>query len=1361
MKRSKITAAAAALMFALAACSATTHLDSPATQPASAVSPAETTPLETIAGRELAALWDVAQPTHLVQVQDELLQKRVTKAEKQTVLTGRFTVAPGTELVAKVRLATTTEVKSTYAFFGLAADPTKPVREQQLEMHGAFDGAAAGFNFKPYPTISPVLDPAIRLPLEQDMAKAPAGQDHWFIVRLQVGQGWIRAWIDDRLQWERRDVDTAALRPFINIYPNARLSSIRVRSMTAAGLFEPIPLDGYVTAHQLGSGASSALDDKALPFGETATIAGVPLRFADRGATGGLDHIDLSPSLCRQGNWEDYHAANGPRFGGTPFRDPARIQLAIPNANYRNLYVVAAFDEVPGRVPILSAMFYRKGASFPMVFESKVPALSAKQADATPISVTMKNGRNANLWLVKIPLDPAMIASFSDLNVVELELTKQVFQHRSYPDPYMYGWHQGGLPSGVRVFALTLERAGVDMNIEPAQFGHVWQAGTMPRYAINLQNKAATARQVTITAQTVSHDQVEKSALQSRQISLAPGQKMPTAFDLPVKRNGIHEVTFTLADGKDSWTEKRNLCLLAKDTRAEKWTAGQGPLFGFWSYNGGHYTPSADDNIRLMAWAGARSIIHGPSNLSEATKRDYWNKHGFTQGPNAWPVHGQWTLAGDNPDPEKVKAFQAQVIENIIKAQGDNPEYVTFFPEPSISLKMTVASPQDYWGEPEYVPNEQERATMKMFWNTAKFAAEAVKQRWPNTKVLIPWGDPGFIVPFLRAGFPKNLIDGCGLDMIGFERLPEQQIKQASTHRLFILKNEFKKAGIENPMLPYVEGVFSPTEPGALTWEEQADRLHRWNLISMAYGIDRYYSSWTTFDAGSYYGTEHYAGCGIFRRIPYADPKPAYAHYATMTRMLERAKFTRWVPTGSLTTYCLEFEHPERGFTYAFWNVRGKRSAALTLEADKSVTINDAMDNATVVASKEKSVSVPVSTTPVYVYGAGKIQGIALGEPDHSDTVKWARERNQETWKTGVLARTAEPEIKKEIKIASLGDGAWKQVNETDVIYSTNNFDSHRYPGKMSVRPVADEGHGASLAVKLEAQETERKLMPFYTVVKPAKPITIPGKAAGIGLWVKAHSDWGRVIYSLRDAKGERWISIGQKDEWNCDDVHSWSAFNFDGWRLLRFELPSHLPYDNYREYGTTWWRFSGGDGVVDLPLSVEKIIVERRTHMLYVNDIQPTNGEQNDVLLGDLVVDYTSEENSTDAVVKLSKIRMPLPSSEAEMINPITAAAQNPLAATTLRAVKDPDWGYDGTRCHVLFDEVLGVKQYQVWVAAHPDGRGAQPMANMTASNQMLQGLRSQTTFYLWVTYTDADKKTSKPSNRLEIKLIDSFGMK
>jgi len=140
---------------------------------------------------------------------------------------------------------------------------------------------------------------------------------------------------------------------------------------------------------------------------------------------------------------------------------------------------------------------------------------------------------------------------------------------------------------------------------------------------------------------------------------------------------------------------------------------------------------------------------------------------------------------------------------------------------------------------------------------------------------------------------------------------------------LYTLRKEYEKVGIHNPRLPYVEGIFVPTEVGACSWREQMDIYNRWALISMAYGVNEFYSGWFAFDCGGWYGAEHYGGCGIQRRIPYCDPKPAYAAYATMTEKLNQANFDGWLRTGSLTTHCLRFKGPT-GNVYALWTIRAR-----------------------------------------------------------------------------------------------------------------------------------------------------------------------------------------------------------------------------------------------------------------------------------------------------------------------------------------------------------------------------------------------------------------------------------------------------
>jgi len=1233
---------------------------------------------------------------------------------------------------------------------------------------------SAQYLLRQYDKILPTWEPHVRAGLERDMARLPLVKDKWLLVRYAIGKDWVRIWVDNRLLLDHQspELKTAGIMQ-MHLSPGTQLADVTVRPLAESDpLYEAVCLDGYVMDKDLAGTVGVHAD--ALPFGRTVAVGGIPFAFADPALNGGADHLDVGGSLLRQANMQGHWPIRSEayRFTSPLHLDPARIRLRVPNGRYDALYLIAGFDADEGSIPLVSAQFYRVNAGMSMIFEGEVPSIRAVQADARPLPVRLDDGSSARLWLVKVPLEPGMLSSFADMGWLDLELTKKTYQFRSYPDPIHYGWHGGGAPSGVHVYALTLHRPEVHMEVLPTVFGHVWEAAG-PAYQVLLNNRTAEPQKLSLVIDTKSEDGSETTH-QERPVTIAPQRVTPVNFNIPVKKNGYHEITVTMTCNGRTWTETRSLTKLAKNTRPDKWT-GKGPLFGYWSYHGGHHTPPAVETASLMTTAGARASLTGFT--QNPALKDIVQKYGARQGPHAWPISPQWEWAGEEPlDMAKYEAYKKAAVEAIRKVQGDNPPVVTFFPEPHISAKLTAGNLPSYWGEPEYKLDENEQRNVRVFLNTAKAAAEGVRAAWPNTKILIPWGDPLFVVPLLRAGFPKELIDGSGLDVPGFERLPEQQLHQISIHRLYTLREEFRKAGIENPYFMFVEGIFVPTEPGACTWDEQANYHDRWALICMGYGVNEFHSAWFAFDCGNYYGTEHYGGCGIQRRIPYCNPKPAYAHYATMTRMLDSVTFDKWLPTGSLSTYCVRLDKPKEkgGPVHVLWTLRGKRPVTLTLPQDATITVTDANDNTTPLKTKDKAVTVTTSPSVIYVHNAPQIESIALGVPDHSDSVEWARTRNRKTWQTGPLLRG--PEVNYEQTIASLGDGTWAVDATRDdffEIYETNNFCTARYPGKMAASSVEDPERGAALAVKLLKQDKEHKLMPWYTAIKPIRPVVIPGKSVALGLWVKAASDWGRVVYCLRDANDEMWLSIGGKDQWNCDDTHSWSRFNFDGWRYLRFELPSHTQYDSFREYGTTWWRYAGGKpegiGVVDLPLRLQKVLVARRTHILYVNDVQPTGAEQKDVLLGDLVAEYESKSDAGRQAVAQNKVRMPVVESPKALANPIAEmAAANTLPTTKLKGVRDPDWGYDGTRCHVDFDPVKGATAYQVWVAAYKDGRGTVPMATMKQSGGLVQGLAPALKLYLWVTYTTEtgegkDKKvlTSKPSNRLTIQLVDAFGMK
>ena len=1198
---------------------------------------------------------------------------------------------------------------------------------------------ANGFTYHPraYPfqDIRPSWPEDYRARIEADMASLSDVPDKWLPVRVEVRPGEVRVWLDDRLvAWTSAPDLKLDGSDQIMLSPGVQLAGFAITPLPPTPGFESVRIDGYANGHGFVGGVPVKPD--SMPHGETVNVGGVP--FVTPSPTPeGNDHIDVSRSLYRQANDVGYMPSMTVRWFGASHRDPARIQLRVPNRPYDALYLLAAADEKPDTVPLVSAMFYRPSAGFAETFEGSVPAATAGGQPAARLPVTLANGKPVNLWLVKIPLDPGRLSAFGDMDVVEVELTKKVRQFRSYPDPILYGFHQGGLPSSVHVYGLTFGLSPVAFAFEPDRFGHVWTSPAVPSYTATVTNGTATPQSGTLTVVTRSFDGTETTR-QDRPVQLPPGGTAKLALPVPVKLNGYHDISATLSNAGRTWTEKRSFVRLAPDMRAERWTEGQGALFGYWSYHGGHHTPKTRHHIELLTEAGARTSIGLP-----IPDHPLVRKHWARISAGAWEVSPQDWAANDPVDPKKVAEFQKATVEAFKKRRSEippefRPDHVYFFPEPHVSQRLTEGNYPEYWHGDPLTYTEDEKKRLTMFLRSAQYAAEAVRKEFPDLKILIPWGDALFAVPLLRAGFPKSLIDGSGIDTPGFERLPEMQLHQISVHRLYELRKEYEKAGIPKPQFQYTEGIFVPTEPGAVSWREQMDIYNRWVLISMAYGVNRFYSGWFAFDCANYYGSEHYGGCGIQRRIPYCDPKPAYAAYATMTDRLDRANFDGWLKTGSLTTYCLRFKRP-KGAVYPLWTIRGKRPVTLTLATDGQVSVTDAMNNTRVFKSEGHKVTIATDPSVVYVTATAEVVSAAVGEPDHSD------------------ARPAEGAK----LVADLGDGSWAFNPERNKTYENGTFALTRYPGRFASAVEPDPVHGRVLRSTLGKQDTVHELMPWYGTLVPKKPVVLDGTPSHLGLWVKGASDWGRVVYVLKDAKGETWTSIGTQDQYNCDDVHSWSAFNFDGWRYVLFELPGHTGYDSFRKHGTTWWRSDGGDGIVDLPLTLERIIVEQRSHVLYVNDVQPAASDS--VMFGKLYGEYASPADATPEAVRVSRLRMPPPAANAPLPNPITDLQKDGiLAATTITKVEPPLDRNDGTTVHVHFKEVSGAKGYQVWVGTRPDGRGA---VNMTPggakSGVVVRELRPKVPFYFWVTYRDAAGKASKPSAVATVTLVDTFGEK
>ncbi len=1232
--------------------------------------------------------------------------------------------------------------------------------------------------------------------IEVQIGGAPKVNESLLTLRCTVEKSRCRIWVNGRFSGEvalPSDMDPSGLVK-VQATAGAEIASIQVRPLTdVSNRFEPLSIAGHlnsstVNGDKVDHASLPGLSDYAKALrrdGErhdevaTASQAGalvdnVPFQFPAPSAKGD-DHIDVGTSWTRFGALPGWFGSNAGPFGGrwmsTDRIDPSRIAMYVPKGRYKALHLIAVSDDRKDGVPLVTAQFYRPESGHPVNFTGTIPPKGdGDKAQAVPIKLA--GGKSSKLYHVTIPLDPDSFSWFSDLNKIGLELTKQVQYYRGYPDPLEYSYHGGGLPSSVQIYAMTLERADVDVDIQPGQVGHVWTAPAAPSYTVQLRNSTGAATTAKLVIKTKSYDGKDETK-QEQEVKLpADGSPVTAKIALKPTRYGLHEMTLELKAGDETATYRRNFAYLHPDTRDHTpWEDGRGSIFGYYGFMGGHATPPVEWEIPVMAAAGAETCIFNysqtngppatafsPEVRALAEKHHFISESAFDSGAQYYTVFKDMFAGGDNmpvldrADPEGSGRSLVNSLKKLRCEPGplSRPTYMTFFGEMQIG-PITMGIWPSHYGE-DYKLTKDEQAMYENYLMRYLIGARALRKEWPDLKLLLPYGDAMNTVVFLKLSPEiREFVDGVALDMPGFERMPEQQVNQVVFSRMCPIMKDMKEYK-KNPYLMLIEGFCVASKDLDTSEEEQAQINTRDFLVLMGYGVNRFESSTPPYDCADYWGENHYGG-GLSNRIPVATPKLAYVNYATISRHLNRANFTKFVPTGSTSTYCQQFKHYKTGkLVHVLWAIRGKRAVNVKVPAGSSLEIYDQNDNPTTLKEKNGVVTFTVDQSPQYLEGLAADAEVTLGEIDHSDS-----------------------QPSKEVaKLGNLGDGSWKLVEKEDKEYAKNKpLQIERFLGKMNAKPTDAPGAqgGKALAIHLEKQEKDRGVMPFYTTLEPKKPITIEGKASHLGLWVQAASDWGRVVYVLRDAKGEKWVSVGTKEEWNNDDIHAWSSFCFDGWRYVKFEMPSSLPYDQFREHGTTWWGSYEGDGVVDLPLKLEKVIIERRPKVIYGNDL--VAAKPDDVLLGDLNAEYASASDRGDEVVRLSKLHMPVPKNVPELGNPIADMVKTGVGAPiTGVKVVDPRPGHlpDGTCCNVKFDLVPDAKSYDVWVSPYADGRGAMKLAaGWTVSNgvaagnsgNFLEGLRPDVEFYVFAVYIDKDGKMSKPSAAVPFKLKDMFGYK
>jgi hypothetical protein len=908
--------------------------------------------------------------------------------------------------------------------------------------------------------------------------------------------------------------------------------------------------------------------------------------------------------------YDDWHEA---------IKDPARALVRVPVGDYKAIWLLAATDNDTKLGDLMTLQLGEIEGPGPVSWHSvtvQVPRAGATNAASVPgVNATIPTAAG-NLYVIRVPFAKAIAQDYRQFRTLWLEFTKELRTAINLPDPNRYCVRPAGVPSGVRIHAVTLERSPLQMEMTATEPGNVFNEPQTPTFRLKMLNvlsdhyipysieTVATADDGTVVRQVLPEAFRTGGWTYGYPISDA-------TVRVPVPKRGQYHLKLSvLARGTDVVSiRETTFALLAPDTRKHR---AESP-FGCWDFGGGHGS-AGDVELRgsLLVKAGLR---YGLSDVREEVRRKY--------GLLTW---------GDEPHLRN-PAADIKAIQDRKKEDPDLPPPARFliFHEHGISAPHVIRTPDLFTGK-KYRLNADEEKMFKGLRDQATANIPAIRAAFPKADIYFGNTTPHLLEELLRQGWPIKDLPTVGNESGCYMRLPETQPPDfvSDNSCLWMLRQIADHYGARDvPLRQCLEMCYPCTNPGNLTPMTQAAYLVRHCMNSLSWKIP-VIRPLVLSDAGNSYYFSNWGGAGLCYAWPNVGPKPSYVAYAVLTQMIDGATFSRFIPMDSTAVYAAEFKKKDGSFVTCLWTVRGTRPLTVQVTGAAKVKLTNLMGRESEVAVKGNEASIDVSDRACYLSTPAAIGAIKLGEPVHET-------------KPGEKSFVISP-------LDKLED--WTIINGRDVELETYNFINPRRQGNFEYRTVADAGGKNVLEVKPKLPVAGSPYLQMYSALALKKPVEIKGEPTQIGVVVKGNGGWGRIIFELEDAKGQRWISIGAEQagtpnpwmadwlskeefaklnpksmnvcDWNSDDAWGRSAINFDGWRLIKFPLPGQYPGEGYHWPMNSQWRFSG-DGVVHYPLKFKRLVVTMPEKVLH--GTQYAAPRHYDIRLKNLVAMYDPVE--------------------------------------------------------------------------------------------------------------------------------------
>lgn len=910
-------------------------------------------------------------------------------------------------------------------------------------------------------------------------------------------------------------------------------------------------------------------------------VQGVPMNVVD-----GIDSADVG--ICKQGkgNWAlevDEYLARSPLDGF-----PSAIHFRLPAAPYIRAYILCAIDPSPAKDACLTTRlgyYIHNGSGGNMLGDTDIALENGKVPESfRQVGEVTLRGQKVPLYFVAIPLNAgAVLDILARQDYVDFEFLGKKWENFQQlnrdmkPDPFS--------DSAFNIFAVTLEKAPVLMDMKPVAYSNVFTADE-PDKSTAVALTAVAPAKGSVSWKATGIDGKERFH-GSRDYSLAKaGDTSQITISLTADP-GFYDLAIALHDsaGKTLLTHNARFAIVPKDTR--KVDKYRSPYATWWFANSHGSIGDLDHGGTLMRKAGIRKAS--------------WVK----LTPEA-EVEYNITNTLNLMFPGGLRDFDAATGEfkpQQVADPNDRAKKITLSGEEAITLKLAELIKNNpkadhclIWHEsaPGYgIPEEllnlpvpKDETTLKR----AKLYADYVNacgkiiRKFPQLKIQIGNSSAsiGAATLPLRGGADRKYYDYIGIETPSQCVVPEK-LQEVGLQGL-VVSTEIASTLAKRKVRANGTWEFTYRCERDMGEQQQAEWYVRDVLISLANDFFLI-SPGILFDCSTGYYNGLWGGSGIITRGPYAYPKRAYVAYAVLTSVLDGVKFSRQLDAGATTVYAVEFKRLDGKYVTAFWAARGDilfdvvcstAGGELTTMYGSTATLSG------------QSFQVASGTSPVYLVTDRPLTSVKIARRWFSNGEAIARSGN-------------------EVRVESADQ---VDVRPDPTIESTHtNFLPILKPADFTVTSAEDEEVGKCLEVVLDANDKYKsKYVTEYTTIRFKEPIPLPGNPEVIWARVKGNSNWGQVRFEIEDARGEVFKNLSTGRSWACD-IMDWPGnlcVNFDGWGVVYQTLTKTRLVNDHSPgpYGEQWVS-EGGDKVIQFPIKVRAITVGMNRQKLDLLDFQ------------------------------------------------------------------------------------------------------------------------------------------------------------